>query len=1239
MTANQIKTHLAQVFEQDYQGYDSFVKDVIDIIFTGEDAYEALPSPDDFLTDDNKRQRANDIGILKIVKTGTIETEESIDLFDITLSDRKELQYNRVGIQQFIRSELFPFTNAFMLFHNEATEGKDWRFSYAYKETTIKGMTSAKRYTYLFGKNHRARTASERFAKLADEEKSTQNLLNAFSVEALSKSFFDEYKNQYKDFCDFLFAHKNDTNYFGSKFTQWEDKFLRDYVKKMMGRITFIYFLQRKGWMNGNLEYMQKAFELSLYQDNYLDSFLEPLFFGVLNTKPEERKALFEKEGWALSLLDEWKDVPYLNGGLFERDEQDKPKSKFPAELFKGLFDFYSRYNFTIDENDPDDAEVGVDPEMLGHIFENLLEDNKDKGAFYTPKEIVKYMSQESIAQYLKTHTEEALHPSIDELIKEKKVNEALQSKAVASDVYALLQEVKVCDPAIGSGAFPMGVLNVLYHARLLLYGFTKPTQEFSPSEVKREIIQNNIYGVDIEKGAIDIARLRFWLSIVVDSEQPEALPNFDYKFMQGNSLLEEFGGIDLSSLQNQIMRTTMYEPQRDLFGNVEDNQMKMTFTQKETVDNLQANLEKYFNIDDHTQKQALKEEISNSVKDHISYNIELRRDQCLCLIQEANEAISDEESQIEDIKARFSEDKMPVGEIRKHEKRISDLKRAVDRNNKKVLHYDLVSQELGTIDLTSNESFFLWHTWFKDVFDNGGFDVVIGNPPFLRIQGIRDSNPELADYLSENYVSATGSFDLYVTFVERGLGLINNKGIVNFIMPTKWTNSAFGKGLRKLVSETKSAFKIINFGAYQVFNASTYTGLQWFKPNSKCLQYYELNKDLTSNEELKHYLDGLSEEQANMINLEKLSDAQWVLTNNAISEMLNKLEQHPRRIKDIFDKIFQGLATSKDDVYFIYDCLEDDNYIVGESKQLGRKVQIEKGLVKPLLKGEDVHRYDTIKTNKYVVFPYKLLDGKVFLYSERELSGMFPLGYAYLKECEMKLREREKGRFNTDGEWFQFGRKQGILYAEQEKLVAPDISMGGNFAYDYQGKFYQTTTIYGYIKNSDVAESYKFWLALLNSRLCWWYMANTGTVLANGFFRYKPDYINPFPVPKEIQNDAERAITILVDYILTMKLLPANVVIDEYVENETIIRQFESVIDALLYELYFPVEFKQANITFVDPVLDSFTPINSKDNKAAIDIIRKSFSLFRDMNNEIRNNLKYMSVRLESLLAPIINI
>lgn len=379
--------------------------------------------------------------------------------------------------------------------------------------------------------------------------------------------------------------------------------------------------------------------------------------------------------------------------------------------------------------------------------------------------------------------------------------------------------------------------------------------------------------------------------------------------------------------------------------------------------------------------------------------------------------------------------------------------------------------------------------------------------------------------------------------------------------MPDKWTNAAFGKGLRKVVSDRKAANKIISFGAYQVFNASTYTALQWFRPNSEHLEYYQLDRNLETNRELDIYLKTLKNNNAAITDNEKLKKESWVLTVGDTSDILRKLELHPRRIADIFDKIFQGLATSKDDVYFLYNCVENYNNIIGYSKQLERNIEIEKGLVKPLLKGEDVHRYDNIQTDRFVIFPYnnRIDNEKAVLYTENELSVLFPNGYAYLKECEGILRSREKGRFNIEGEWFQYGRKQGIISAEKEKLVAPDISMGGNFAYDIEGKYYQTTTIYGYIKKSGISESYKFWMALLNSRLCWWFLTNTGTTLANGFFRFKPDYIKPFPVPKDIPQKIEEAIVRIVDDILMQK--------KNNPQADT--KSLESEIDFLVYKLY----------------------------------------------------------------------
>lgn len=201
------------------------------------------------------------------------------------------------------------------------------------------------------------------------------------------------------------------------------------------------------------------------------------------------------------------------------------------------MFQFFSEYNFTIDENDPNDAEVGVDPEMLGKIFENLLEDNKDKGAFYTPKEIVRYMCQESLIAYLETNTsiaKEKIRKFV--LTPEEGVVDIPENKK--PKLLTALEEVKICDPAIGSGAFPMGLLNELLHCREALSG-----ERYDRAEIKKSIIQNNIYGVDIEKGAVDIARLRFWLSIVVDEEMPSPLPNLDYKIMQGKLTNREFYG------------------------------------------------------------------------------------------------------------------------------------------------------------------------------------------------------------------------------------------------------------------------------------------------------------------------------------------------------------------------------------------------------------------------------------------------------------------------------------------------------------------------------------------------------------------------------------------------------------------------------------------------------------------------------------------------------------------------
>ena len=615
-----------------------------------------------------------------------------------------------------------------------------WRLSFI---SDIKGKATApKRYTYVFGfPDLLYKTPIERFAILQKKGITFENLMTAFSVEALSDEFFDKYREQYADFIQYITGKR-----FVKSGSKWEEKKLgepndklmqafnndekkiRDYIKKMMGRITFLHFLQRKGWMCGDLNYMQNMFQNSAYKNDYLDSVLEPLFFGVLNTKPAEREALFTEYGWDKNLLHEWRDIPYLNGGLFERDDTDEPESRFPAEYFQRLFQFFSEYNFTIDENDPNDAEVGVDPEMLGKIFENLLEDNKDKGAFYTPKEIVRYMCQESLIAYLETNTTIA-KDKIRQFVLTPEEGVAHIPDNKKDKLLNALKNVKICDPAIGSGAFPMGLLNELLKCREALT--TSPTVNCKLSIVnslKKDIIQNNIYGVDIEKGAVDIARLRFWLSIVVDEEEASPLPNLDYKIMQGNSLIESYKGMDLSRLTYDN-KDKSHITEYSIFDD-DTNQLQRRVTQL---------LTQYYSCSDHEQKHRLQRDISHA----ISQQLELQK------------------------------------------------------FDPAILH------ELKHINLASNDHFFLWHTWFSDVFAKGGFDIVIGNPPYVNIANIKDEF--IRKTYQHDYETIKNKSDLYSIFTERAHWLLRKKGICSFIFSNSWMGTdSFSIFRQFLVNKTK---------------------------------------------------------------------------------------------------------------------------------------------------------------------------------------------------------------------------------------------------------------------------------------------------------------------------------------------------------------------------------------------------------------------------------------------------
>ena len=748
---------LKSVFDNDYQGYPIFLDKVIRPIFG--DELEVFPVKDD-ITIDIAREALKKANIRSIYRVAQIDSDTDVDVvevFDVTLEDNANISRSRVGIQRIIRSRVFQFTHAFMIFHYENPEGRNWRFSYAYKRGTQADTTEAKRYTYLFGKNLHCRTAIDRFVTLAGSKKDNKALLEAFSVEALSDEFFDTYRKQYAKFVRYITGKEYVKE--GSKWVEKQtgtpnekifsafgnnEKTVRDYIKKLMGRITFLHFLQRKGWLCGDYNYMLNLFKKSNKKDDYLDAVLEPLFFGILNTKPEKRKALFAEQKWDSSLLKDWAAIPYLNGGLFEADDEDSLSIKFPKDFFSELLEFYSEYNFTVDENDPDDAEVGVDPEMLGKIFENLLEDNKDKGAFYTPKEIVRYMCQESLIAYLveKSGIEEAqVRAFVTNPYEEA---EKLTEKDIDT-LFDALVAVKICDPAIGSGAFPMGLLNELVRCEEALVLGKEENKD--RAHLKKLIIKNNIYGVDIEKGAIDIARLRFWLSLVVDEDTPSPLPNLDYKIMQGNSLLESYKGLDLSHIL--------------------DGQDGLLNFGESIREELNRKIEKYYSCTDHQQKKQLQHDINELV-------------------------------------------------------------------HQQIVESGQVVEGFENIDVAANQDFFLWHTWFSDVFNRPsdcnskpGFDIVIGNPPYLESR-----SPEFSDWLKDNlqlelkrkrpddYKSFPRGADLLIYFYELALRLLNEEGYNVFITENAWLSTDYGKLFQDFL-RTKCEVRAVIDSDYKYFETA----------------------------------------------------------------------------------------------------------------------------------------------------------------------------------------------------------------------------------------------------------------------------------------------------------------------------------------------------------------------------------------------------------------------------------
>jgi len=604
-----------------------------------------------------------------------------------------------------------------------------------------------------------------------------------------------------------------------------------DFSKKLLGQIVFLYFLQKKGWFgvkrnekwgSGSKRFLRDLFDKKIVAYKFFfNDVLEPLFYDALSRDRSD--------------IDHWNDhfqckIPFLNGGLFdpisgyswEKTDINLPNNLFSNEIRdiktgdigNGILDIFDRYNFTVKEDEPLEKEVAVDPEMLGKVFENLLEvkDRKSKGTYYTPREIVHYMCEQSLVNYLANDLDgKVSKEDLDKLIKfgenvaeyeatyvakrennpnyAGKYGQAILPKSIekfAEDIDESLADIKICDPAIGSGAFPVGMMNEIVKSRSVLSIYIKNPKR-TIYGFKRDCIQNSLYGVDIDPGAIEIAKLRLWLSLVVDEDdikQIKPLPNLDYKIMQGNSLLEEFENVKLFDEKLITAVDTGKEKQIELF------KQKQSILQKE-----------YFELHSENKLTSAKQaELNGGLK---KLQMQLNK-----LSQ--TEGGETEKSGLFDI---YSKAKKKAKELKRLHKEFfeetqkskkDDIKKQIEQLGWELIEATLKEQnkmsqlkKIEEFKKSNTKPFFLWRLNFADVFeDKGGFDVIIANPPYINTNDLKKES----EIYRKLYSTAYGSYDIYVLFFEKSIQLLKRNGILTFITSNKYFIADYAKKLRALL-------------------------------------------------------------------------------------------------------------------------------------------------------------------------------------------------------------------------------------------------------------------------------------------------------------------------------------------------------------------------------------------------------------------------------------------------------
>jgi len=1097
---------------------------------------------------------------------------EALDVLIIEVKSVTKLERARTALRNFVIKHLSKFEKDYALvaFYSKEDDGADWRFSFIKLEyrseldeekgkvKTKKEFTPAKRYSFLVGKYEKAHTAKNQLLPLLQNisnNPTIEELESAFSIEKVTDEFF----NQYKDLYIKLYEHfENDKKVKAAIKEAGIDN--ARFTKKLLGQIVFLYFLQKKGWLGvaqnerwgtGKKRFVQELNEQAQKEKvNFFKDKLQYLFYEALAKERDNVNSYYKRFDCR---------IPFLNGGLFEADYNwQEANITIPENLFRneeknksgdvgtGILDVFDRYNFTIKEDEPLDKEVAVDPEMLGKVFENMLDitERKIKGAFYTPREIVHYMCQESLIHYLDNalnsgtssyqelgsdqtklfsgnadkkgnlkieleHTDNIGVPKkdIETFIREGhfalendervankgetktyqyQLPESIRKNADLID--KKLSSIKICDPAIGSGAFPVGLLHELVNAMLVLkphlsydylteklkgFGFTH-RESISDSRyiyrLKRHVIQESIYGVDIDSSAIDIARLRLWLSLVVDEDDLdpiETLPNLDYKIVAGNSLIN-FPENWKSSASDKI----------------EDLKLK------------------FFNETDLGTKKELKSKIDLAISERMHG-----------------------------------------------------------------------SERTFGINIS-----FDFRLYFSEVWnEKGGFDIVIGNPPY----GADLTTEEKKFFKNEFSDVHMRTPDTFNYFISKGFRLLHNDGVITYIVPNNLFFQSEYEKTRKFLLSMNQFYIGINLGD-GVFNTATVPSCIFLSSKSNSglnkYRYADLRNANKKNLDFREIfkLESVSSTLRTPASVFGISEEEF--------RIIEKLRKVSVTIDDIAEEMASGISTGSDKIFKISEEFAKDN-------------GFEKEILKPVLVGGEIDKYK-IRFEKHFL-----------IYTDRSVNiDNFPKIKEYLLSFKDKLDKRSETKAGTLP-WFSLGRQRYPLLFEENKIILRQTSDSIKATIDSKG-YYVLNSILVFKKKKECKLSYSLILSSLNSTINAFLYAKFSQEGGRTFAEVKPNNVRKLFIPYSSEEN-QIVISLIVEYLLEW---------NKHKEKNTVESKFfESVLDTIVFELFLEKEIKSAGKEILKHLgdLKPITEDMSEEKKLAI--IQSEFERLYDPNHPVR--------------------